>query len=219
MGHSQPRALLLYFGGNSLRHGPTTLAGASGRAFIEGMLAQRQSVMLVNHRGYVGSQGRPSVAAGKEDALAVFDYVRKLPDLRALPAVVHGQSLGSVLATHVGVHRELTALVLESPPTTVRAVLHQAVPWYIRPFLRLRISPELGGEDHRVAVARLTGPVLLVVGSNDELTPPRMARELARHIPANRHLALIEGGRHGDLVQHAAFWSALGGFLAAAGIR
>ena len=50
--------------------------------------------------------------------------------------------------------------------------------------------------DSRGVVSRIDIPTLILVGKDDELTPPRMAKELEAGIP-NAKLALFEQGGHG----------------------
>ena len=208
--HASPRATLVYFGGNSLRHCPATLASPAGQAFVGHMAALGLNVVLVNYRGYGASTGRPTFEQGRADAIALFDRVAAAA---SVPLLVHGQSLGSVFATEVARTRPVAGLVLESAPTTIGEVLRAATPWYARPFLRLDVSPELARVDHRVMARDLRGPVLLVTGAADRMTPPRMARELSAAIGPTATVVVVDGGGHGDLVLHDGFWTAVARYV------
>ncbi len=50
--------------------------------------------------------------------------------------------------------------------------------------------------DTRGKLGQISVPTLLLVGNQDELTPPRMARELEAEIP-NAKLVILEKGGHG----------------------
>jgi hypothetical protein len=207
--HPQPRALLLYFGGNSLVNCPSILESQTGAAFLSGMADLGVSVLLFNYRGYGNSVGRPEMQTALDDALAMTDVASHKAARAGLPLILHGQSLGSVFATHAAAHRDVTLLILESPPTTVEAIVHQAVPWYAEPFVRLRITPQLRQIDHREMVASVAEPALLIVGSRDEVTPARMAKQLRSHMNGRVQLVVVPGGRHGTLVLSPLYWSKL----------
>jgi pimeloyl-ACP methyl ester carboxylesterase len=50
--------------------------------------------------------------------------------------------------------------------------------------------------DVRGQLNRITAPTLILVGKEDELTPPRMAKELEAEMP-NARLLVLEQGGHG----------------------
>lgn len=50
--------------------------------------------------------------------------------------------------------------------------------------------------DTRGRLGGIQARALILVGSEDELTPPRMAQELASEMP-NAHVRIFEGGGHG----------------------
>ncbi len=62
----------------------------------------------------------------------------------------------------------------------------------------LRQAGAVLGHDTRDRLSRIRCPTLITVGSEDLLTPPRFARELAGLIPGAR-LEVIPGGGHGSL--------------------
>jgi 3-oxoadipate enol-lactonase len=57
-------------------------------------------------------------------------------------------------------------------------------------------------DDHRFDLAAVTAPTLVLVGSQDVLTPQADAEELAELIP-HAELAVIRGASHGFMVEHA----------------
>ena len=207
----QPGADLtvLYFGGNAYTIGD--YGAGTARAF----LPLGTNVFLVDHRGYGWSEGEPTAAALFADALAVFDHVAALPEVG--PVVVHGQSLGSFLAGHVGANRPTAGVTLESSATTPREWAGALVPTLYKPFVRVRIAEPLQAIDNRAAVERIEEPLLIVVGEEDQATSPGLSRRLyeASPLPENRKaLVVIEGAGHNDVMEHAAFVEAYRTFLA-----
>jgi len=209
--HPSPRAVLLYFGGNSLRHCPQGLELDSHvRAAVEGYRRLGLSVILMNYRGYGGSTGRAGFESVKRDALFLHDRVRADSALARLPMIVHGQSMGTLFAGYVATSRPVAAAVLESPPTTIDEVVKAAVPWYAKPFVRVNADAEVRAQDNAALAGAVAVPVLYIVGDRDRVTPPAMARRLHTASPArDKALVFVRGGRHGDLVQFSEFWEAL----------
>ena len=56
-------------------------------------------VVLFNYRGYGMSTGVPSPSRLKSDGVAVYDYVRQV--MGATKLIIHGESVGGMVATHI----------------------------------------------------------------------------------------------------------------------
>ncbi|MEX1184027.1 MAG: alpha/beta hydrolase [Gemmatimonadota bacterium] len=209
--HPSPRAILLYYGGNSLRHCPGTLETDSVvGAAVEGYGRLGLSVVLLNYRGYGRSTGRPGFDSVKRDALLLYDRIRADSAHSALPVIVHGQSMGTLFAGYVAINRPIAAAVIESPPTNIEEVVKAAVPWYVKPFVRVRADAEVRAQDNMALAGAVAAPVLYIVGDRDQVTSPAMARRLYNVSPAGeKRLAILRGGRHGDLVRFNTFWEAV----------
>ena len=206
----QPDADLtvLYFGGNAYT------VGDYGAGTARELLPFGTNVFLVDHRGYGWSDGEPTAASLLSDALVVFDHVASLPGVGVV--VVHGQSLGSFLAGHVGANRSAAGVVLESSATTPKEWAGALVPTLYKPFVRVRIAEPLQAIDNRAAVERIEESLLIVVGAEDEATSPGLSRRLydASPLPEDRKaLVVIEGAGHNDVMTHAAFVEAYRTFL------
>jgi uncharacterized protein len=65
------------------------------------------------------------------------------------------------------------------------------------------------------AAARIEVPVFLVHGTRDETTPPRHSQLILAALHGPKHLYLVEGGNHTDLldVPSAPVWTQIGAFL------
>jgi fermentation-respiration switch protein FrsA (DUF1100 family) len=202
---------VLYFGGNEFR------AGEAGLAVAEVLAPLGVNVMLVDHRGYGWSEGTPTLARMKADAVEAFDYLAVLPGVDVAGIVVHGQSLGSFLAGHVAARRQVGGLVLESTVTTARDWVRSRIPPHYRPLVRVRIDPSLRDEGSTPVVAHLDEPLLILVGSDDAQTPPALSRRLygqaALPEPMKR-LVVLEGAGHNDVPLHPGFRDAYAAFLA-----
>lgn len=192
-------AVVLYFGGNDFR------IGAYGIDLARDFAWAGLSVLMLDYRGYGESQGRPGIAALKADALVAYDYLAARPDRNGRPIIIHGLSLGSFVATWTAGQRQCAALVLESPATNVRDWVRGQVPWFVRPLVPLRIAPEVLAEDNLRRVASYVGPLLVMSGGRDRMTPPWMAERIYQtSASVNKHLLLVPGATHGDIMYQPA---------------
>lgn len=208
------RATILYFGGNGYT------IGRFG-AWTAGVFAPLGvDLMIVDHRGYGLSEGRPAIAAMEADALAAFDYLRGLLGGGGR-ILVHGHSMGSFLAGHVAAHRPAAGVVLESSATTTEQWVDAGMPGAAKPFIRkVEIDPSLRGRGNLANMARIDEPLLLLVGAKDGTTPPRLSQGLyaASPLPEGRKtLQIVTGAGHTDAMTKPDGIAAYRTFLAGLG--
>lgn len=187
------RLTVLYFGGNGFR------MSALGLKKLLPLLRIGADVVLVDHRGHGRSEGTASVDALRADALTVFDAVAA--EVGAERVVVHGHSLGSFLASHVGAHRPAGGVVLENSATTTEAYVRSRYDFYpiLRPFVRLSVDPALADEGSLGPVREITEPLLILAGALDARIPAWMSEDLyaASPLPPGRkRLAVFADAGH-----------------------
>ncbi|MEM8610332.1 MAG: alpha/beta fold hydrolase [Myxococcota bacterium] len=209
MRHNDARGTVLYFGGQGFLM--VTFAD-----FIEAMAQHRVNLFMVDYRGYGMSDGTPTVAGLKADGLAIYDYVQTLDGVDPNRIVLHGHSMGTFMATYVAREgaRAPAGLLLESPVTTVEGLTSTLVPALLKPLLSFDIDDALQGENNPARVAELTMPTLVIVGSEDNITPPKLAEEVydaSAGQPKTR--VEVEGGGHNGLEAYEAFHEALADFF------
>ena len=201
---------VLFFGGNQFRiseHGLTT---------ARTLAPLKTSLLLVDFRGYGRSQGTPTFDLLLSDALVAFDSLTVLPGIDPRRVIVHGHSLGSFLAGHVAANRVTGGVVLQSSVTTAEEWTASLPPWWMRPFVRIRPSESLRGRGNLENVRHLDEPLLVLVGSEDQITPPRLSRRLydvAALPPERKRLAILDGAGHNDLDRHERFREVYAAFL------
>ncbi|MEM1042303.1 MAG: alpha/beta fold hydrolase [Bacteroidota bacterium] len=208
MRHDDPRATVLYFGGQGFLL-------VKARATLEALAAQRMNVLAFDYRGYGRSDGTPSVEALKDDARVVYDTLVARPGVDPGRLIAHGHSMGSFVATALATERPVPALVLENPATDVEGLTSALIPLLLRPFVRFDIAEPLRGESNVERLRALPGVALLVAGGeNDVITPPALARDLHDEAATDRKTLVIASGRgHNDITASEDFAEAFDAFL------
>lgn len=204
------RVAVLLLGGDSFQTGTAGLERGNQFEHLG------VDAMLLDYPGYGGSEGKQDLAGTRAAVLAAFDHMRALPDFAGKPIVVWGFSMGSVFAPMVAAARPIQGLVLESAATTVKQWARAQVPWYAKPFIRFTYAPDLLPIDNRKVLADWHGPLFLLVGSADKITPVRFSRELylASATPADdRTLFVTPGQGHGGATDDPAALGAVHAFL------
>ena len=163
---------VVYYGGNQF------LADRHGAAVARGLLPLGVSLVLFDHRGSGHSTGEVSLAALRDDALAIRDHVVNALGVPPQRLVLHGFSLGGMLAGDVAERRGAGGLVLESTGSNADEWSRALVPWYARPFVRVRLADSLHSLDNHRAVGSHRGALLVMVGDEDSQTPAAMSRRL-----------------------------------------
>ena len=189
------RPTVLYFPGNA--------GNISGRAerFAE-IVGSGFGLLAMSYRGYPGSEGTPSEAGLFSDALEIFDWLAP----RSRDIIVHGESLGTGVATYVAAERPARALVLEAPYTATVDIAAAAYPWVPVSFL---MRDQFLSREH---IRRVEEPVLIVHGTADEVIPLDHGRRLFEVANEPKRLEIVEGGSHGDLWDRG-LWRMVLGFL------
>jgi pimeloyl-ACP methyl ester carboxylesterase len=189
--------LLFYFGGNA--------EDISGTAFD--LSAELDAnVVLMNYRGYGGSEGAPSEAALFSDALAVYDSLAHSMTHNGR-VVAFGRSLGSGVAVYLAAQRQIDALVLVTPYDSVRAVARRRFSWL--PVSMLIRHPF----DSSALAPDLDVPALIVIAGQDRVIPPAHARKLSQVWGGAVEEVLIDDAAHNSVHADADYWPLIRGFL------
>jgi fermentation-respiration switch protein FrsA (DUF1100 family) len=162
---------------------------------IDGMAAVGLDVVLLEYRGYGKSTGTPSEPGLYRDAAAAYRYLTSKAGVPAEEIVLFGESLGSAVATDLALREPAAGLVLESAFPSVRALgrLHYPfLPGNLYDFLSHRYDT---GEK----IGRVSLPVLVIHGTEDDIVPVRMGRALYDAAPEPRFWYEVEGADHNDL--------------------
>lgn len=160
-------------------------------------------VVTINPPGYGQSPGPASLSHVPEMATAVWRYVgQRFP---GVPAMVFGNSIGSLTAMHVALSAQaegadrLVGLILRNPPPLPQLIRGHYQRWYHGPVPRWLVAawgPEM---DATALAPHLNVPMLMIQAEFDTIVPPAYQDLIFRAYrgPAERWV-LREAG-HEDL--------------------
>jgi uncharacterized protein len=146
-------------------------------------------VVLYDYRGYGRSGGQiTNEGAFHSDARKVYSFVADA--YRGQRIVLIGRSLGSGIAARLAADVKPALLLLETPYTSLRAVVENRAPWVpVRWLLKYEF-------DTTSIAARINCPVAIVHGDQDELVPFSHGRQLASAIKGPTRFFAVRGGGH-----------------------
>ncbi len=200
---------ILFFHGNAENIAPYAALGRLARE-------AGHALLLVDYRGYGRSEGSPSERGIYRDGAAALRYLRARDGIDPARIVAWGRSIGSCVAFRLAAAPEdgqapPAGLVLESTFTSARALLREGGYW---PLYALSFLGTYRFDQASLA-HRVTAPTLVVHGTNDEVVPFSLGRDLHDRIPGRRAFLAIEGGGHNDLMAlHLdALWGGVRSFL------
>lgn len=161
----------------------------------EGLVVRGISTFLLDYRGYGRSAGNPSEEGIRLDGEAALDWVAGQAG-GSHRVVLHGRSLGGVVAAEVAARHSPAGVILESTFTDLHAMARAVYP-VIPSFLLRRLK---GHFDVLEAVSRIDAPLLIIHGTADRLVPFSMGRALREQAGPGAEWYPVEGAGHNDLV-------------------
>lgn len=150
-------------------------------------------LLAPSYRGYPGSEGEPSEMALISDGIQMYDQL----DRQGADIVLHGQSLGTAVATAVAEQRpNARLLVLEAPFTATVDVAAERYPWLpVHALMRDQFAT-------RDLIGNVTVPTLVFHGTEDETVPLHHGEALAAMAGETAQIYVIPDGTHNDLWSH-----------------
>ncbi|OTB04401.1 hypothetical protein M426DRAFT_22799 [Hypoxylon sp. CI-4A] len=198
---------ILYFQGNASSIPPRLPDLASALSMLKRRSMQwhatnvRCTMVCLSYRGYWTSRGRPTENGLKLDSAAALDWISRLhhdtygEDVGSRPSaelVLWGQSIGAGVATNLAAgipmpaNVSLNSLILETPFTSIRAMLEVLYPqkWlpyrHLWPFLRNHLDSwnnlETISQKYRSALR--PPEVFILKAAKDELVPSELSEKL-----------------------------------------
>jgi uncharacterized protein len=168
-------------------------------------------VFIFDYREYGRSQGRISREGTYKDAAAAYRWVAETRRIPAARTILFGRSLGTALALDLAVREPCRGLIIESAFTNSADMAKLYAPFLFdwRPKVPY---------DNLGKIAKLKAPLLIIHGTEDEIIPVEMARQLYAAAPEPKELYLIPGAHHNDtyLVGGQGYFERLRRFIFAA---
>lgn len=189
------RCWILYSHGNA-----TDLYGL--QSSFMGFVRHGYSVAGYDYEGYGLSNGSPSENAACRDIETVYRYMTRVLKIPPVRIIVYGRSVGSGPACYLAEKYKVSALVLESPFTTIsRVVTDIPVPFDRFPNID-RINK--------------TGvPLLIYHGGADKVIDVSHGKALYDKSPSPKTIVIIPEAGHNNLKYTAPeiYWPALSDFV------
>ncbi len=156
--------------------------------------------LFFDYPGYGGNEGKPSPASIRESAVAALTTLaaslHSTPTALAPRLGVIGHSLGSAAALIVAGEAGAKQAILFSPFTTMTEMGRRTVGW---PLCLLNLHRY----DNRARLDALDAAgarVLIIHGTEDEVIPVAMGRELAARHPQSTRFIEIPAAHHNDVL-------------------
>lgn len=184
------RPVIAYFHGNG-----GNIAYRADR--VERFAREGYGVLMVEYRGYGGNPGSPSEARLYDDAQAALDFLAR-EGIAAGRLVLYGESLGSGVAVQMAARREVAALILEAPFTSVAAIAQYHYPWVPAAWLIWDRYDSLS------RIGKVKVPILVLHGGRDAVVPARFGQALFEAAPQPKEAWFVRDAGHEDLVRFGA---------------
>ena len=152
-------------------------------------------VLMLEYRGYGGNPGAPSEAGFFIDSDAAFDFLGH-EAVTSNRLVLYGESLGSGVAVRLAVEREVGALILEAPFTSVAEVAQHHFAYV--PAARL-VTDRF---DSLSRIGKIKAPILVLHGDRDRVVPVRFGRALFDAAPEPKVGWFVPEAGHEDLARY-----------------
>ncbi len=171
-------AAVIYSGGNG-----NFVDDQSGRA---GALAAATGadIILYDYPGRGGTTVPPTIDAAIATGPALLNALRAKGWIGGGPLYAYGLSFGGSQAAAMARNGGFDGLVLEGTAADVLAVGRGFVPWYARPFVRLRLDEDLLRFDTQGYALASKAPILLISNEDDDTVRPKLMRTYADRLRA-----------------------------------
>jgi fermentation-respiration switch protein FrsA (DUF1100 family) len=154
------------------------------------------AVFLAEYRGYMSLGGSPSYANTKLDSRAAYDHVRIAFGVDRQRVAFFGHSLGSAVATELAEIHPPSALLLQAPFSSARAmarlIVSPPVVLVWRAISRIHF-------DTQQTVAALDVPVSVAHGKRDRIVPFRMGISVFEAARKKGRLLIVSRAGHNDV--------------------
>jgi fermentation-respiration switch protein FrsA (DUF1100 family) len=191
--HPSAQGTVLFYGGNGFLK-------ETAHWIIKSITDQQMNLFTFNYRGYGKNPGEPTISGIKADGLAAYQYLVDQRNISPSKIIIHGHSLGTLIGLYVAEKRPSAGVVLESPLTDAEHFTEEIMPNILKPFIQFKVDSTLLKDSNIDRISKIQVPLLILVGKEDPITPPAMARKLYRvAVSSDKRLMVLKDGTHNDL--------------------
>lgn len=204
-------ATLLYAGGNmNFVAGQTLRAAALARA-------TGADILLYDYPGRGGTTVPATVDASIAFGPAFLQALRDRGWIGGGPLWVYGLSFGGSQAAGIARAAKANGLIIEGSAADLAAVGRNFVPRIVKPFVKLRVDPDLARYDYAGYAVAARAPVLLIASKDDEVVTPRNMTAFGEQLRAQGVdvRSVTVPGPHGTALRKPAAIEAIRSFTAA----
>lgn len=145
------------------------------------------NIFSYNYSGYGLSVGIPNVDGLVTDSKKALEYFNKNLNNNNLPTIILGYSMGGFVALNIMNDQYIDQGIIMSTFTSMEELedylLKDALPWLVRPFLKLDIDEKIYELNNKPLAQKIDKPVLFIHGDVDNFIPPSMGKTLYDLIP------------------------------------
>jgi fermentation-respiration switch protein FrsA (DUF1100 family) len=156
------------------------------RQFIDAGLG----IFLLEYRGYGGNKGHPSESGLYEDGRTALRFLEQ-QGIKPEQTVLYGESLGTAVATKLAKHRQVCAVILQSPFTSLVYLSRYHYPWLI-----MKPWDEFNSLDRITAI---NAPLLVLHGKQDQIVPYSQGLTLYNTAKEPKKILSFEEKGHNNL--------------------
>jgi alpha-beta hydrolase superfamily lysophospholipase len=193
------KGVVLYFHGNvqNINHYAACVANFTKNGY---------EVWMLDYPGFGKSTGERTEQIMYDDALRIYKMARARfsPD----SIIVYGRSIGTGVACQLASVRDCRRLILETPYYSADALAkHYFFMYPVIPLTKYSFPSYSYFE-------KITAPVTIFHGTNDEVIPYSQSKRLMKRIRSGGELITIEKGKHNNLNTFRLFHQKLDSVLA-----
>lgn len=150
--------------------------------------------LAVEYRGYGKSEGSPDEQGFYRDAEAGYDYLVRERGISPDRIVSYGQSIGTPVAAHLAMQREVAGVVLEAPFPSARAVARRV--YFFLPGLGYVIRSRF---ETSAYLRRVRKPLLVAQCAEDPVIAPALGQRVFEDAPEPKLFFRARGYCHEEI--------------------
>ncbi len=179
-------------------------------------------VLLFDYPGSGETGGEASAERFEAMLVQVIDWARTHAAEENRKLVFWGHSLGGFVCGEMARRTpEAAGLVFETTARNAREVANEWTPWWVDPFVRIKVQPSLASYDNALAVKGFAHPVLVLGARKDKTLPVPLSRSLAKALEAEGVATTYEEfpeGTHNTAPAQPDFHKVMSAYFASLGL-